>query len=427
MHLLKYVKEMGKIKVSHMPTKRKSTTKKSTRKTTRSRKSRKPKVYIPAYKIIMLCAVIIAVCMGLLLVTTVKSNEASTIAQRYEEEVKGKEDNKKADSKKESVTKKDTKKTENKVEGKKKEESPKKQETKPVETKKPETAKSDKKPAKPQAPVQNQSEEKKTEKQETKPATPAPAAPATSTAAPAAAAPVATTKYDFPAAVKGAQIIFVFDDGGQNLSQLKPYLELPMPVTIAVLPRLAHSVEAARQIRATPGKELMLHQPMQSVNANVNPGPGAITPDMSEDQIISTLFTNINEIGPIAGFNNHEGSGITADAEKMAVIMKVASENGVYFLDSRTNVETKVPYVARELGYTYYERNIFLDNEKTRANALAELKKGLAIANKNGNAIMIGHVWSADFLPAFIQDVYPELKEKGYTFSTVSKSKALKR
>ena len=165
---------------------------------------------------------------------------------------------------------------------------------------------------------------------------------------------------------------------------------------------------------------------MQSVNANINPGPGAIKPEMSDEQIKTILFNNINEIAPIAGMNNHEGSGITADAEKMAVILQMASEEGIYFLDSRTNVETKVPYVAREMGYSYYERNIFLDNEKTEANALKELKKGLDLANKNGSVIMIGHIWSADFLPAFLQKAYPELKAQGYTFSTVSKSKAKK-
>jgi polysaccharide deacetylase 2 family uncharacterized protein YibQ len=147
---------------------------------------------------------------------------------------------------------------------------------------------------------------------------------------------------------------------------------------------------------------------------------------MSENEIKSILFNNINEIGPITGMNNHEGSAITADAEKMAAVMQFCSQEGIYFLDSRTNVETKVPYVARELGYSYYERNIFLDNEKTVDNALKELKKGLDLANKNGSVIMIGHIWSADFLPAFLQDAYPELKAQGYTFSTVSKSKAKK-
>ena len=225
--------------------------------------------------------------------------------------------------------------------------------------------------------------------------------------------------FNFPQAQNTAILVFVFDDGGQNLDHLEKFLALPFPVTVAVLPQIAKSVESAKRVRQS-GNELMLHQPMQSVDLKINPGPGAILPSMSEEEIISQLFTNISQIGPVAGFNNHEGSAITADAEKMAVVLRFASEEGIYFLDSRTNVETKVPYVASQMGYGYYERNIFLDNIKTEQNALNELKKGLTIANSKGYVIMIGHIWSADFLPDFLQKVYPELVKKGYKFTTVS-------
>lgn len=225
--------------------------------------------------------------------------------------------------------------------------------------------------------------------------------------------------FNFPQAQASAKLVFVFDDGGQNLDHLEKFLALPFPVTVAVLPQIAKSVESAKRVRQS-GNELMLHQPMQSVDLKINPGPGAILPSMSEEEIISQLFTNISQIGPVAGFNNHEGSAITADAEKMAVVLRFASEEGIYFLDSRTNVETKVPYVASQMGYGYYERNIFLDNIKTEQNALNELKKGLTIANNKGYVIMIGHIWSADFLPDFLQKVYPELVKKGYKFTTVS-------
>ena len=387
-----------------MPQKKTSrtTSSKSTRKTSTKRSSRtprrstkKPKVYIPAYKAIILCCVIITICMSLLLVTTLKEPDhklSDATIQRYKEEID--------DSKKEAeeVKKAEAPKTDSEKKEPPKQEKPKKTETpQKIETPK---AKEEKKPA------------------ETKDAAPAPApAPAQKTQ------PEQKSKYKFPTAKNDAQLIFVFDDGGQNLSHLSPFLKLPFPITVAVLPQIAHSKESAAQVRAS-GNELILHQPMQSVNASVNPGPGAIKPDMTEEQIKSLLFQNITEIGPVAGMNNHEGSGITADAEKMATVLQFASQEGIYFLDSRTNVETKVPYVARELGYSYYERNIFLDNEKTKENALKELKKGLDLANKNGSVIMIGHIWSADFLPAFLQEVYPELKAQGYTFSTVSKSKA---
>ena len=361
--------------------KRTSSTSRTSRRTTK-----KPKVYIPAYKAIILCCTIITICMGLLLITNLKETDSKvsdSIAERFEEAAP------------EPAVKASEKPAEKTVE-------------KPVPVKEviktPEVSKNTE--------VKTPVETKKTE-ENIKPAeNKKPAEPVKQ-----------KEKYNFPKAKNNAQLIFVFDDGGQNISHLTPFLKLPFPITVAVLPQLAYSKDTAAKTRAS-GNEVILHQPMQAVNASVNPGPGAIKPEMNESQIKSVLFQNVTEIGPIMGMNNHEGSAITADAEKMAVVLQFCSQEGIYFLDSRTNVETKVPYVARELGYSWYERNIFLDNEKTNENALKELKKGLDLANKNGSVIMIGHIWSADFLPAFLQEVYPELKAQGYTFSTVSKSKA---
>lgn len=385
----------------------------STKRKNYSNKNRKPKVYVSPYKALVLCFAVILFCLCLLLIvskvdkTTTSSSELPSISERFEEP-KVTEKTEKVD-KVEPVKVEPVKETETKVQEVKIDKVENKTEkTEKVVRKEEPVIKQTTSPA-----TQEKTAET-TKKQETKTTTPQTTTTQTVKAS-----------YNFPQAVNHAQLIFVFDDGGQNLNHLDAFLNLPFPITVAVLPRLAYSKESAKKIRAS-GNELMLHQPMQAINKSVNPGPGAITPEMDEDQIIATLFTNINEIGPVAGINNHEGSAITADAEKMEIVLKVASENGIFFLDSRTNVETKVPYVAGEMGYTYYERNIFLDNTKTKENALAELKKGLTIANKNGSVIMIGHVWSADFLPAFLKEIYPELKEKGYTFSVVSKSNAQK-
>ncbi len=361
--------------------------------------------------------------MSLLLLTTLKTSDTkpmSSLTERYQEDkttqkAEAEQSKKSEVAKKSGTEKKSATATEPAPAAKKTEPATKKPEVTKSVPAKIEPAKSETtKIETPQVKEESKQEAKKTEEQK---------APSVPVVVPAIEKP--KSKYNFPAAKNGAQLIFVFDDGGQNLGHLSPFLKLPFPITVAVLPQLAHSKESAAQVRASKD-EVILHQPMQAVNAAVNPGPGAIKPEMSENQIISLLFQNITEIGPISGMNNHEGSAITADAEKMATVLQFCSQEGIYFLDSRTNVETKVPYVARELGYSYYERNIFLDNEKTNDNALKELKKGLDLANKNGSVIMIGHIWSADFLPAFLQDVYPELKEKGYTFSTVSKSKAKK-
>ena len=420
------------------------------------KKKRKPKVYIPTYKIIILCASVIAVCMTLLLITTVASGnkaekqnkkEKSTVAEKTIENISpffsdaesSPAENDK--SKKKSLStqeikpekkndiepaQKNTQKNEKKTSTVTKTETPAKTPEPKVE--------SSSKPAE-KSPETKAAEQKNTQPAESKSVatvkTPEPEVKPVEKPAPAPEKTVtekntpAKTGFNFPAAVNNAQLVFVFDDGGQNLEHLKKFLALPFPITVAVLPQITHSRDSAEMVRKS-GNELILHQPMQALNAKANPGPGAITPDMTEDEIISLLFQNINELGQISGMNNHEGSAITADAEKMSVILKTASENGIYFLDSRTNSESKVPYVASELGYSYYERNIFLDNTKKRADILAELTKGLGIANKNGVAIMIGHVWSADVLPDLLKEIYPELKQKGYTFTTVSKSNALK-
>ena len=384
------------------PTKKSSGTSKKT-----AKRRIKPKVFIPAYKIIIFCAVIITICMSLLLVTTFPNLLQKENVFNVERKVEKQAEN--TERQDEKVKKNDAK-----IESSEKKEE-QKIKTQPKQESQPQLEPQSK--PKQQKRQEKSPKQKKDKKLEKKPEQKEPSLKVTSLPP--------KSNYDFPQAENGAQLIFVFDDGGHSVTNLNKFLELPFPITVAVLPKLVLSKVSAEKIRAS-GNELMLHQPMQAVNPKVNPGPGAIKPEMSDDEVKSILFQNVSEIGPIAGFNNHEGSAITADAEKMAVIMKFASQEGIYFLDSRTSAETKVPYVASEMGYSYFERNIFLDNEKTDEYALEELKKGLAIANKNGSVIMIGHVWSADFLPSLLKDVYPKLKEKGYTFSVVSKSKARK-
>ena len=231
---------------------------------------------------------------------------------------------------------------------------------------------------------------------------------------------------DFPMAQNNATLTFIFDDAGHNIKQLQAFLALPFPITVAILPCLSHSSQVAELVRKS-GNEVILHQPMQSINLSVNPGEGAITPEMDEETVKSTVLKNIFEFWPISGMNNHEGSLITSDAEKMAVIMSICSQQEIYFLDSRTNSESKVRYVSQMLGYPYYERNIFLDNTKNRNDILLQIKKGVEFSNKTGNAIMIGHIWSAEILPSILKELFPILSKKGYSFTTVSNSGALKR
>lgn len=233
----------------------------------------------------------------------------------------------------------------------------------------------------------------------------------------------ARPKFNIPPANSAAKLAFVIDDGGMSVANVKKYTALPFPITVAVLPGLPHTAECAALVRRD-GKELMLHQPMQAKNLGINPGPGAITPDMDSWAIQQVIEKNLGELGPgVKGFNNHEGSLITEDKLKMTFIIDLAMQKGLYFLDSRTTSQTQARQAALELDTHIIERNApFLDNAVNREEMLAEIYKGLEVANRAGFAVIIGHVdKSAAILPRLLEDMYPELVAKGYVFTTPSR------
>ena len=214
---------------------------------------------------------------------------------------------------------------------------------------------------------------------------------------------------------KVADVYIVLDDGGHNLSHLKPFLDLKIPLTIAVLPNLAYSKQSAN-LTVQYGKNLILHQPMQAVNLSTDPGPNAIMPEMSAEQIRSLVSENIDSLGVKIGLNNHEGSLITADTFAMKAVMEVCKSRGMFFLDSRTNSQSVCKNVASEYGVKLYERNIFLDNTPNQSDMIAMFKSGIEIAKKNGSVVMIGHVWSGKNLADVLQKMYDEFTPQGFIF-----------
>jgi len=163
---------------------------------------------------------------------------------------------------------------------------------------------------------------------------------------------------------------------------------------------------------------------MQAENLKINPGAGAITPEMTTFEIASLVKKNLDEIGPVAGLNNHEGSLITEDSIKIGTVLDVAAERKIYFVDSRTTANTKAPQAALERDMPILERDVFLDDVVNRKEILAQIYRALGIANKKGKAIIIGHVdKSADIIPELLGEMYPFLKQKGYTFAFPSQVK----
>ncbi len=216
---------------------------------------------------------------------------------------------------------------------------------------------------------------------------------------------------------RSGTVVIVIDDAGNNLAELEPFLRFPGPLTIAVLPGLPHSAEAARRIRAA-GKEVFLHQPMEALGGQ-NPGPGAINADMSKQEVRDILARNLAEIGPVAGMNNHQGSKITSDQRAMETVLEFCREQGFPYLDSRTTADTVVPVVARRLNVKIGERNTFIDNDSEKTAMSKAINGGLDRAFKQGSDVMIGHAWSPE-LAGLLTELYPSLIEQGYTLASAS-------
>lgn len=384
-------------------------TRKSAPKKKRSPKKRKPKVKLDNKKVMALAAVIVFFCSIFLVVSFLFSTPAQKNVEDEKPKVavekpKARESVKKPESKKpaEKVPSEKNKKTETK----KSSTIPKAEQKKTAVAEPKAEVKSEKKPE-PKAEQKQEPKIAEKPKPESKPAV---------TEQKKTEKPKSSDRFNIPQSKNGnAKLCFIIDDGGQSTSHIRKYTSLPFPVAIAVLPRLPATKECARIVVADK-KELMLHQPMQAQNLKMNPGPGAILPDMGMSEVYATVSQNLAELGPgVKGFNNHEGSLITCDLNMMGAVLDAAHDNNVYFVDSRTSKDTMAPFAALERDMKILEREVFIDDIIDRGEMLKQIMRGIDIANKKGKVIMIGHVdKSAKILPQLLSELYPELKAKGY-------------
>ncbi|MFH1488936.1 MAG: divergent polysaccharide deacetylase family protein, partial [Pseudomonadota bacterium] len=58
------------------------------------------------------------------------------------------------------------------------------------------------------------------------------------------------------------RIALIIDDIGYSSCRARQFLDLNVPITFSILPRLHNSYKLACEIRAA-GQEIMLHQPME--------------------------------------------------------------------------------------------------------------------------------------------------------------------
>ena len=213
-------------------------------------------------------------------------------------------------------------------------------------------------------------------------------------------------------------IVLVIDDFGyRNDSISDGFLELPVPITCAVLPGHNQSSRFAKKA-INAGKEVIVHMPMQSAIASSGEDEFKLKIGMTSEEIEWRLNEALNEIPEAVGINNHQGSKATTDGKVMAVVASVLKNKNKFFLDSRTSSKTVGENTMRSVGVPTARRHIFLDNDLSIENISKQLDKLVAVAEKKGLAIGIGHV-KGNTLKVLEEEI-PALVEQGFEFKFLS-------
>ncbi len=215
------------------------------------------------------------------------------------------------------------------------------------------------------------------------------------------------------------RIAFIIDDIGSSISRAKAFLSLNMPITYAILPKLAYSNRLAQEI-SEKGYEIMLHQPMEPYDQDIDPGPGALYVSYKGDEIEEIVRENLAQIPQASGVNNHMGSRFTSCSNKVVEALKIVKQQNLFFVDSLTSRHSQAYKLARRLNIKSAPRNVFLDNSLVLSDVRRQLSHLKQHALIHGEAIGIGHPHLSTLFALY--DFKRELNKNGPMFDLVSVS-----
>ena len=193
-----------------------------------------------------------------------------------------------------------------------------------------------------------------------------------------------------PAPAAKPRIAIIIDDLGRRFDDGQRVIDLPGPVACAFLPYGRHT-ETLAHIAHAENKEVMLHLPMQAVEDS-ELDAGALTLDMSRQQVVRTVTENLERVPHVSGVNNHMGSLLTRHPGHMVWLMEVLrTRSRMFFVDSRTTHETVAHRIADENRVPAVSRDVFLDYQADEASIETQFQRLIQTARKKGAALGIGH------------------------------------
>jgi len=188
--------------------------------------------------------------------------------------------------------------------------------------------------------------------------------------------------------LRASQIALIIDDMGNNQKDAIAFT-LPSNVTFAILPNKHLSKTFSKRATAQQ-REVILHMPMESLAGN-NQEKDVLLSSMLPLQIVQTLKTALSTVPDAVGVNNHMGSRLTQLTLPMSVTMEFLSEQGLFFVDSRTTKYSKAEVIAKENGVLSTKRNVFIDHIPSPEQIDKQFHRLLRLSKKYGYAVGIAH------------------------------------
>ncbi len=209
----------------------------------------------------------------------------------------------------------------------------------------------------------------------------------------------------------------IIDDWGYDSQAVEPLLNYPFPLTLAILPHLPRSAYSAER-GLERGHHIILHQPMEPLDSLQDPGPGAVRLSMTDQEIVDQIMDNLQSLPMAVGMNNHMGSKATSDKRVMGQVLGVLHDAGLFFIDSYTSPTSVAAHTAEALGVPYAVNDLFIDNSNDVDEIMAQIRRGLNLAKRNGQAIIIGHVRPRT--ASALWRMIPEIMDSGVELVPVS-------
>lgn len=205
---------------------------------------------------------------------------------------------------------------------------------------------------------------------------------------------VATTSEPHPAARVGPRLAIIIDDIGNTRAIAEQLIALDLPLAFSILPHSPHANHLASLAKAR-GHDILLHLPMEANDPKWTPSPGTLLLSMSREELVATINHDLNTPYRPIGINNHMGSRFSEDPVAMRLFLTTIKGRGLFFIDSLTSLNSVGLILARDMGVKTAKRDVFLDNEQDQTKILAQIGKALALAQRHGSAIAIGHPYPA--------------------------------